>query len=86
MSACSNLFLQKDVKNANVGKDEAYSCQLGIVVKEKNRETVSTILGVKKNQFIYQDQKLVSGRATKNNQVTVDSSRDKGYKLGIKLA
>ena len=89
VSMFQSILTKKDVKNANVGKDEAYVGQLGIVVKEKNRETVSAqFLGVKKNQFIYQDQKLVSGKkATKNNQVTVDSSfRDKGYKLGDKIS
>ena len=89
VSMLQSILTKKDVKNANVGKDEAYVGQLGIVVKEKNRETVSAqFLGVKKNQFIYQDQKLVSGKkATKNNQVTVDSSfRDKGYKLGDKIS
>lgn len=54
VSMFQSILTKKDVKNANVGKDEAYVGQLGIVVKEKNRETVSAqFLGVKKNQFIF---------------------------------
>ena len=41
VSMFQSILTKKDVKNANVGKDEAYVGQLGIVVKEKNRETVS---------------------------------------------
>ena len=83
-----SVLTKKDLKNAKIGKSEAYVGQLGMVVKHKNRDTVSAqFLGIKKDQFIYKEQKLASGRKAKNSdEVTVDSSfKNKGYKLGDKI-
>lgn len=84
-----SVLTKKDLKKADVGKNEAYVGQLGTVVKAKNRSSVSAqFLGIKKDQFIYKDQKLLSGKRAKDgDQVTVDSSfKDKGYKLGDKIS
>lgn len=84
-----SILTKKDLKNVKVGKNEAYVGQMGAVVKAKNRTSVSAqFLGVKKNQFIYKEQKLISGKKAENgNQVTVDSSlKNKGYKLGDKIS
>lgn len=84
-----SVLTKKDLKKADLGKNEAYVGQLGTVVKAKNRSSVSAqFLGIKKDQFIYKEQKLLSGKRAKNgDQVTVDSSfKDKGYKLGDKIS
>lgn len=88
LSMNQSLLTKNDLKDDEIGSKEAYVGQLGAVVKAKNRPTVSSqFLGIKKNQFIYKDQDLVSGRRAKNNsEVTVDSSlKDKGYRLGDKI-
>lgn len=89
ISMSQSILTKKDLKNAKLGKNEAYVGQLGVVVKAKDHDSVSAqFLGIKKDQFIYKDQNLVSGKkAKKSNEVTVDSSfKDKGYKLGDKIS
>lgn len=88
VSMTQSVLTKKDLKNAKVGKNEAYVGQLGVVAKAKGHDSVSAqFLGIKKDQFIYKEQKLVSGRKAKNSdEVTVDSSfKNKGYKLGDKI-
>ena len=88
VSMTQSVLTKRDLKNAKIGKSEAYVGQLGMVVKHKNRDTASAqFLGIKKDQFIYKEQKLASGRKAKNSdEVTVDSSfKNKGYKLGDKI-
>ncbi len=89
ISMSQSALTKEDLKDVKVGKSEAYVGQMGAVVKAKDRSSVSAqFLGIKKNQFIYKEQKLLSGKKAQNsNQVTVDSSfKDKGYKLGDKIS
>lgn len=89
VSLSQSILTKNDLKDAKIGKNEAVIGQLGIVAKKKGKPSVSAqFLGVKKDQFVYQDQDLVAGKkAQNNNQITVDSSfKDKGYKLGDKIS
>lgn len=88
VSMTQSVLTKKDLNNAKIGKNEAYVGQLGVVAKAKDHASVSAqFLGIKKDQFIYKEQKLVSGKKAKNSdEVTVDSSfKTKGYKLGDKI-
>lgn len=88
VSMNQSILTKNDLKKDKIGKKEAYVGQLGLVIKAKNKPSVSAqFLGVKKNQFIYKDQELVSGKkAKKDNEVTVDVSlKNKGYRLGDKI-
>lgn len=89
ISMSQSILTKNDLKDAEIGKNEAIVGQLGIVAKKKGKTSVSAqFLGVKQDQFIYQDQDLIAGKkANKNNQVTVDSSfKDKGYRVGDKIS
>lgn len=88
ISIAQSMLTKDDLKNAKIGKNEALLGETRLVAKAKNRKSVSaTLLGVKKNQFIYKSQELVAGRkAKKTNEVTADVGfRVNGYKLGDKL-
>src|SRR5699024_11398225 len=83
ISMSQSILTKDDLKNAKIGKNEAIIGQLGIVAKKKGKSSISAqFLGIKKDQFIYQDQDIIAGKKAKNgNQITVDSSfKDKGYK------
>lgn len=84
-----SILTKKDLKNDYIGKNEAYIGQVAVVTKAKKRPSVSAqFLGIKKDQFIYKDQNLVSGRRVNGKyEVTADSSlKDKGYRLGDKIS
>ena len=89
ISLSKSILTKKDLKDDEVGKNEAYIGQVAVVVKSKKRPSVSAqFLGIKKDQFIYKDQDLVAGKRGKGKtEITVDSSlRDKGYRLGDKIS
>ncbi len=89
ISMSQSILTKDDLKNAKIGKNEALIGQLGIVAKKKGKNSISAqFLGIKKDQFIYQDQDIIAGKKAKNgNQITVDSSfKDKGYKLGDQIS
>ena len=89
ISMSQSILTKDDLKNAKIGKNEAIIGQLGIVAKKKGKSSISAqFLGIKKDQFIYQDQDIIAGKKAKNgNQITVDSSfKDKGYKLGDQIS
>lgn len=74
-----------DLKHANLTKDEALLGQTPVVAKSKNRPQVSAqLIGIKKTQFIYQDQEIIAGRKANNSsEVVVDQAfKVKGYQLG----
>src|SRR5699024_10447303 len=81
----SQSILTKDgLKNAKIGKNEAIIGQLGIVAKKKGKSSITAqFLGIKKDQFIYQDLDIIAVKKAKNgNHITVDSSFiDQGHKL-----
>lgn len=88
VSMNQSILNKADLKNATIGKDEALVGQTAVVAKNEHRPSVSAqFLGIKKQQFIYQDQELISGRRAKTDtEVTVDQDfKVKGYKLGDKL-
>lgn len=85
VSMAQSILTKDDIKDAKIGKKEAYVGQVPIVVKSKNHHSVSAqFLGIKKSQFIYQNLKIIKGhKATKANEVTADIGFNaKGYKLG----
>lgn len=89
ISLSQSILTKKDLKDDEIGKNEAYIGQVAVVVKSKKRPSVSAqFLGIKKDQFIYKDQDLVAGKRGKGKtEITVDSSlRDKGYRLGDKIS
>lgn len=89
ISMSQSVLTKTDLKNAKVGKKEAYVGLTPFVAKAKNRPSMSAqFLGIDKDQFIYKDQEVVSGRkAKKNNEITVDQAfEQKGYKLGDKIS
>ncbi|WEV40009.1 ABC transporter permease [Lactobacillus sp. ESL0684] len=88
VSMNQSLLSKADLEQAHIGKDEALVGQTAVVVKSKNRKQVSAqFIGLKKQQFIYHEQELVSGRKAHNkNEITVDDAfKNKGYRLGDKL-
>jgi len=89
VSMSQSLLTKSDLKNDALTKDEALVGQIPVVVKNSKRPQISAqFIGIKKKQFIYHDQELITGRrAKKNYEVTVDQAfKTKGYKLGDKLA
>lgn len=89
ISMAQSVLTKKDLKGIKLGKKEAIVGQTPIVAKAKGRPSTSAqFLGVKKSQFIYQDQDLISGhKAKKASEVTVDQAfKIKGYKLGDKIS
>lgn len=88
ISLSQSVLNEADLKNASLSKDEAYVGQVPVVVKAKGRSSISAqFLGIKTDQFIYQDQELIAGRkAKKKTEVTADEALQlKGYKLGDKI-
>lgn len=88
LSMNSSYLTKTDVANAKLSNKEAYVGELQTVVKKKNRLGLNAqYMGVKRNEFIYKSQKLVSGRKAKTEyEITADTRfRDKGYKLGDKV-
>ena len=83
-----SLLTKNDVKNIQVGKDSAYVGLVPVVVKMPKQETQSAqFIGLNKDQYIYKNLSLESGRRAKTNkEVAVDTSfKDDGYKLGDKI-
>ncbi|CCI84355.1 ABC superfamily ATP binding cassette transporter, membrane protein [Lactobacillus pasteurii DSM 23907 = CRBIP 24.76] len=88
ISLSQSVLNKDDLKNASLSKNEAYLGQVPVVVKANKRSSISAqFLGVKRDQFIYQDQELIAGRKSKNkSEVTADQALQlKGYKLGDKI-
>lgn len=88
VSMSQSVLNKSDLKKASIGKNEALLGQTPVVVKSAKRPQVSAqFIGVKKNQFIYQELELLAGRkAQKKHEVAVDQAfKTKGYKLGDQL-
>ncbi|RVU70502.1 MULTISPECIES: ABC transporter permease [Lactobacillus] len=88
ISLMQSILTKDDLKNAKVGKNEAYLGEIPVVAKAKGHKSISAqFLGIKKSQFIYKDQELLAGHlAKKKNEVTADEAfQIKGYKLGDKI-
>lgn len=63
ISMSQSILTKDDLKNAKIGKNEAIIGQLGIVAKKKGKSSISAqFLGIKKDQFIYQDQDIIAGK------------------------
>ena len=89
ISMSQSVLTKNDLKDAKIGKKEAYVGLTPFVAKAKHRQSVSAqFLGIQKNQFIYKNQELIAGRkAKKSNEVTVDQGfKVDGYKLGDKIS
>lgn len=89
ISMPQSILTNKDTTDTKIGKKESVIGQLPVVVKAAGRSSLTAqFLGVKKGQFIYQDQQLVAGRrAQKNDEVTVDETFKtvNHYRLGDQL-
>ncbi|MDF7639747.1 ABC transporter permease [Lactobacillus sp. ESL0791] len=88
VSMNQSILNKTDLKDAQIGKNEALVGQTAVVAKNSKRQSVSAqFLGIKHDQFIYQKEELISGRRAKtNSEVTVDQDfKVKGYRLGDKL-
>lgn len=89
LSVNQSLLTKKDLAGIKLGKKEAEIAAAGVLVKKKQRPTTSAqFAGIKKKQFIYQEQELVSGRkAQKENELTADQGLyNDGYRLGDKVS
>ena len=88
VSMSQSVLTKSDLAKTVLTKNEALVGQIPVVVKKSGRPQISAqFIGVKKNQFIYDDQELIAGRkAKKNYEVTVDQAfKTKGYQLGDRL-
>lgn len=88
VSMGQSVLNKEDLKKVIITKNEALVGQTPVVAKNKKRPQVSAqFIGVKKDQFIYQDQEIIAGRkAKKDNEVVADQAfKAKGYHLGDKL-
>lgn len=80
---------KKELQNYNLTKKDAYVGEVPVVVKSKNKSTISAqFMGIKKDQFVYKGLSLLSGRKSiKGNEVTVDRAfKDQGYELGDEIS
>lgn len=85
LSLQQSLLTKQQTKNLKQGNREALIGQAGIVVKHKHNKDISaTFIGIKKNQFIYKNMKIIKGhKFNKPNQVVLDVSfMNNGYRLG----
>ena len=84
-----SLLSEKQVEALKIDNNkEALIGQASIVAKSSGKENISAnFIGVKKEQFLYRELKLSSGKLpTTSHEVVVDSSfADKGYKIGDKI-
>ncbi|BDR59938.1 ABC transporter permease [Lactobacillus xylocopicola] len=88
VSMSQSVLSKDDLKAAKLTKDEALVGQTPVVVKDKQRPQISAqFIGIKRSQFIYQEQEVIAGRKAKGgNEVVVDQAfQTKGYHLGDKL-
>ncbi len=88
VSMSQSVLTKTDLANVTMSKNEALLGQTPVVAKSKSKAQVSSqFIGVKKNQFIYQDQELIAGRkANSDHEVVVDQAfKVKGYHLGDQL-
>lgn len=88
LSLAQSILTKKDLRRVKLSKHEAYLGLAPVVVKSSKRPSLSAqFAGIKRRQFIYQKQELVSGRkARKNTELTVDQAFQlKGYHLGDQL-
>lgn len=84
-----SVLTKNDLSKIKMNKNEALVGQTPVVVKAKGQTSQSAqFLGIKKSQFIYQDQKLIAGhRAVKADDVTADQAfKIAGYHLGDKIS
>lgn len=86
----SQSNLTKDnLKGHKLGKKQAYVGIVPVVTKEKGHATISAqFLGIRKDQFIYKNLEVISGRKAKtSDEVAVDKAfKVQGYKLGDKIS
>jgi putative ABC transport system permease protein len=85
VSLNQSLLTKSDLQNTKLSKKEALVGQLPAVIKHQKRQTISAqMMGIKKDQFIYQDMKIVKGRKAKTKHELVADSylEQKGYHLG----
>lgn len=88
VSLNQSLLTKADLQHTKLSKKEALVGQLPVVLKHKNRQTISAqMMGFKKDQFIYQDMPIVKGRKAKTKHELVADSylEQKGYRLGDKV-
>ena len=88
VSLSQSLLTKADLKDFKKTSNDSFVGLVPIVVKEKKRQTISAqFVGLKKDEYIYKDLELVSGRkARHNNEIAVDQIMwDRGYRLGDKV-
>ena len=88
VSLSQSLLTKADLKDFKKTSNDSFVGLVPIVVKEKEHQTISAqFVGLKKDEYIYKDLELVSGRkARHNNEIAVDQIMwDRGYRLGDKV-
>lgn len=88
VSLSQSLLTKADLKDFKKTSNDSFVGLVPIVVKEKKHQTISAqFVGLKKDEYIYKDLELVSGRkARHNNEIAVDQIMwDRGYRLGDKV-
>lgn len=85
LSMNSSILTKDDLKKIDLTDQDAVVGEIQVVLKKSGKTGINAqYIGVRKSEFAYKEQKLVSGRkATGKYEVTADESlKNKGYKLG----
>ena len=88
VSLSQSLLTKENLKDFKKTKNDSYIGIVPIVMKEKKHQTVSAqFIGLNKDEYIYKDLEVVSGRKAKHNdEIAVDQILwNRGYRLGDKV-
>ena len=88
VSLSQSLLTKENLKDFKKTKNDSYIGIVPIVMKEKKNQTVSAqFIGLNKDEYIYKDLEVVSGRKAKHNdEIAVDQILwNRGYRLGDKV-
>ena len=84
ISMRQSFITKQQADDLHQGKNDALIGQAGVVIKHSGNQNVTgTFIGIKPNQYIYQDMKLTSGHMPQNDhEIVADTSlENNGYKL-----
>ena len=88
VSLSQSLLTKENLKDFKKTKNDSYIGIVPIVMKEKKHQTVSAqFIGLNKDEYIYKNLEVVSGRKAKHNdEIAVDQILwNRGYRLGDKV-
>ena len=83
-----SVITEDQAQNAKMTSNEAIISSIPVVAKDKKHKKISaTFIGTKRDQFVFKNLKISSGRKARNDrEVVVDQKfKDEGYHLGDKI-